>query len=37
MSSISWVSIVKRQANKASSIADDEEISPMNVIVPEPP
>jgi hypothetical protein len=37
MSSISWVSIVKRQSNRSSSIVDNEEISPMNVIVPEPP
>ena len=37
MSSISWVSVVKRQVNTTSSIVDDEEISPMNVVVPEPP
>ena len=37
MSSISWVSVVKRQVNTTSSIVDDEEISPMNVFVPEPP
>ena len=37
MSSISWVSVVKRQVNSTSSILDDEEISPMSVVVPEPP
>lgn len=37
MSSISWVSVVKRQVNTTSSILDDEEISPMSVVVPEPP
>ena len=37
MSSISWVSVVKRQVNTTSSMVDDEEISPMNVVVPEPP
>ncbi len=37
MSSISWVSVVKRQVNTTSSIVDDEEISPMSVVVPEPP
>jgi hypothetical protein len=38
MSSISWVSVVKRQSNRSSSIVDDdEEISPMSVVVPEPP
>jgi len=36
MSSISWVSVVKRQT-RSSSIVDDEEVSPMNVLVPEPP
>ena len=38
MSSISWVSVVKRQVNTTPTIIDDDEdISPMNVVVPEPP
>jgi hypothetical protein len=37
MSSLTWAAIVKKPVTKEIPMMEDEDISPMNVVVPEPP